>query len=215
MGMEPIYILGVGHNTINIIELALDCGYEIGGLIHFNESRTGEIYFGYPIIGSYEKFLTPEFIRGKNVTLSMGDLKIKDNLFKELKDLGAFLPTLIHPSSHISRFCKIGYGVQIQAQCIIEGDSIISDNTTVVVNTVIHHNSYIGYNNLISGNVIIGAYCNIGDFVHIGQGAVVVSGKVGAIGDNSILGAGSVLLSDMPANSVYVGNPAKLLKFRN
>ena len=32
------------------------------------------------------------------------------------------------------------------------------------------------------------------------------------IGDNSIVGAGSVLTSDVPPNSIFAGNPAKLVK---
>jgi carbonic anhydrase/acetyltransferase-like protein (isoleucine patch superfamily) len=32
------------------------------------------------------------------------------------------------------------------------------------------------------------------------------------IGDNSIIGAGAVVTKDVPSNSVFAGNPAKLVK---
>ena len=32
------------------------------------------------------------------------------------------------------------------------------------------------------------------------------------IGDNSVIAAGSVVTKDVPENSVYGGNPAKLIK---
>lgn len=212
---KDIYILGVGHNTLNIIELALDCGYDVAGLIHYDDSRTGEIFCGYPIVGCFEEFLVPGFAGGRNFALSMGNVSIKGALYSELKGLGGVLPSLVHPSSYISRFAKIGEGVQIQPHCVVEGATEIGHNTTIVVNTVVHHNSVIGCNDLIAGNVVIGAYCSIGDYVEIGQGSVVVSGKVEKIGSRSVLGAGSVLLKSMEENSVYVGNPARFLRHNN
>lgn len=50
----------------------------------------------------------------------------------------------------------------------------------------------------------------IGDNVLIGAHAIILGGV--HIGDNSKIGAGSVVLSDIPANSVAVGNPAKVVK---
>ena len=48
----------------------------------------------------------------------------------------------------------------------------------------------------------------------------VLLGSIGSsraqfeIGDNVLIGAGSVVLSDIPSNEVWVGNPAKFLKKR-
>ena len=33
------------------------------------------------------------------------------------------------------------------------------------------------------------------------------------IGDNAIIGAGSVVISDIPANAIVVGNPARIIKY--
>ena len=50
----------------------------------------------------------------------------------------------------------------------------------------------------------------LGRNVWIGGGAIVLPGV--AIGDNAVIGAGSVVTRDVPANSVAVGNPAKVTK---
>lgn len=210
--MSEIYILGIGRNSINIIELALDCGYTIGGLYHYNSSKNGEDYFGYRIEGSFEDILRNKDIREKNFALSMGDVRVKGALYEEIKERGGNIPTLIHPTCFISRFARIEDGVQLLPHCVVEGDSYIGCDTAITVNTVIAHTVNIGCHNLISGNVMIGAYSNIGDYTHIGQGSVVVSGKVNNIGNNCILGAGSVLVSGMPSGTVYAGNPAKYLR---
>ena len=72
---------------------------------------------------------------------------------------------------------------------------------------------------IIGRNVNIGAGVVIGmknggapvihDGVHISANAVVI-GPID-VGENSIIGAGSVVIHDVPANTVVAGNPAKVL----
>lgn len=48
---------------------------------------------------------------------------------------------------------------------------------------------------------------SIGDNVFLGANSVILPGVT--IGDRVIIGAGAVVVSDVPSNSVFVGNPAK------
>jgi acetyltransferase-like isoleucine patch superfamily enzyme len=52
----------------------------------------------------------------------------------------------------------------------------------------------------------------IGDDCWIGANSVIVAGV--HIGTGSIVGAGSIVTHDVPAYSVAVGNPAKVVKRR-
>ena len=85
---------------------------------------------------------------------------------------------------------------------------------------------YIGENSLIGHNVVIATLnhdfdpyhrgdihpkpIHIGKRVWIGSGSIILPGVT--IGDNSIVGAGSVVTKDVPANTIYAGNPAKFIK---
>ncbi len=51
---------------------------------------------------------------------------------------------------------------------------------------------------------------NIGNNVWIGGSAIIAAGVT--IGDNCIIGAGSVVVKNIPANVVAVGNPCKVIK---
>ena len=53
----------------------------------------------------------------------------------------------------------------------------------------------------------------IEDNVWIGAGSIICPGVT--IGTNSVIGAGSVVVKDIPANSVAVGNPCKVLRTIN
>lgn len=50
----------------------------------------------------------------------------------------------------------------------------------------------------------------LGDNVWLGDGAFV--GKGVTVGDNAIIGARAVVTSDIPANAIAVGNPAKVVR---
>lgn len=50
----------------------------------------------------------------------------------------------------------------------------------------------------------------IGDHVWIGAQSIILPGV--SIGRNSVIGAGSVVTKDIPANSLAVGNPARVLR---
>ncbi len=51
---------------------------------------------------------------------------------------------------------------------------------------------------------------NIGKDCWIGGGAIILPGVT--IGDRCVIGAGSVVTKDIPADSLAVGNPAKIIK---
>ncbi|WP_405001050.1 DapH/DapD/GlmU-related protein [Hydrogenophaga palleronii] len=50
----------------------------------------------------------------------------------------------------------------------------------------------------------------IGDGAWLGGGAIVCPGVT--IGENTVVGAGSVVVRDLPANVLAVGNPCRVVR---
>ncbi len=91
---------------------------------------------------------------------------------------------------------NIGGGLHIlHAPVGIGKDAIIGENVTLRVNVIIGKRHQLSP--VIHDNVMINA------------GAIVLGGI--EIGENSIIGAGSLVITDVPPNSVYAGNPAVFL----
>ena len=61
---------------------------------------------------------------------------------------------------------------------------------------------------LHTGHTLIGRV-TIGKRVYLGHGAIVMPGST--IGDETVIGPGSVVYGDIPARSVAIGNPAKVV----
>lgn len=209
---KSIYILGIGRNSSVYVDLAQSSGYEVLGLYHFDNTRTGEIIAGVPIIGCTESLFERESLSGMNFALSMGDNQIRSVLYERLKGKKGSIPQLIHPTSIVSKFAKLNDGVVVHANTVIQADVEIGENTVVSYNSSITHSTRIGKSCYIAAGANVGAYVDFGDFCFIGQGCVIVSGKVKTIGNNSIIGAGSVVIGDVEPNVIVAGNPARVLR---
>lgn len=210
---KTIYALGVGHNTPVFIDLAEACGYEIAGLYHYAEGRTGELDHGMPIIGSFADLFSAESLEGMEFLLTMGDNRIRAELSERIRSLGGTVPTLIHPTAVISRFATISpVGVYISPFTYIQADTTIAENTILLSHVNISHTNTIGRNCFIAGGSTVGAYTVIEDNVFIGQGALTISGKVKRIGENAYIGARSLITKDVDAYMVVSGSPARVLR---
>lgn len=212
--MKEIYALGVGHSTPLFIEIAEAAGWHVSGLFHYNDERTGEIDHGFKILGSFNDLLK-EDIQGKCFLPTMGDMKIRNSIIGDLINMGGVIPTIIHPSSHISRFAHISeQGVVIGAHVEIQNDVILRSNVIIRTDVTVCHNVTINHDVFVGPKALIGAYSSIKEFAYIGQAAVLVSGKAGLIGHNTLIGAGSLVTKPIPDNVVVVGCPARVIKQR-
>lgn len=148
---------------------------------------------------------------------------------------------MIHPSSdcknynvldstNIWQFCvifpeaRIGENCNICSHCLIENDVLIGNNVTIKcgvhiwdgieleddvmvgANTTFTNDMYPKSKNedwvLLKTKVCKGA--------SIGAGSTILPGLT--IGENAMIGAGSVVTKSVPAEEIWVGNPAKFLR---
>lgn len=117
------------------------------------------------------------------------------------------------------RSLKIGNDVYIGKHSTIEVDGVIGDSVLIAnavgvvgrrdhdareVGTDVRHSRWVG-----DAPDELSDPVSIGSDVWIGYGAIILSGV--NIGDHCIVGAGAVVTSDIPANSIAVGQPARVV----
>ena len=100
--------------------------------------------------------------------------------------------------------------VEIGDNCVFASRIYVSDH---------NHGSYKGNNQSNILEIISERLLDtdkpviIGKNVWIGEGVAILPGS--QIGDNTIIGANSVVRGEIPANSIAVGNPARVIKNYN
>lgn len=124
----------------------------------------------------------------------------------------------------ILKNAHIGKNCNINCQVFIENDVIIGDNVTVKPGVQIwdgitlEDSVFIGPNVTFTNDLFPRSKNTGYDMkktlvkkgASIGANATILGGVT--IGENALIGAGSVVTKDIPANEIWVGNPAKFLK---
>lgn len=89
----------------------------------------------------------------------------------------------------------------------------IGNNNFIMAGCYIAHNVSIGDNNEICAHTVIGGWADIGDNVKIKMNCTIRNRKT--IGDNSLIGMGSNVVTNIPSNEKWYGNPARPEPNRN
>lgn len=98
--------------------------------------------------------------------------------------------------------------VYIHASALIE----IGDGTMIAYDCKIHTSTH-DYNDHPMWAKRIDRPIKIGKHVWIGTGAIILGGV--NVEDYSVIGAGCVISKNVPKGAIVVGNPAKILKYRD
>ncbi len=210
--MKKIYLLGVGRNTPVCMDLAIRCGYEVAGLYHYNDERTGESDHGILILGSFADLFARDSLQGLNFLLTMGDSRIRVEVADRLRKLGANLPSLIHPAAVVSGFATIEDGVTVNAFSNIQADVYIGQDSLILSGVNVSHGCVLDKGCFIAGGATVGALTKVGACAFIGQGALILSSKVDSIGEYAVIGAGALVTKPVAPHDVVAGRPAKSIK---
>ena len=102
---------------------------------------------------------------------------------------------------HIGSYCVLSPGVRIRSAVGVD----IGDNSMIAEHCYITDADWHGaYHRIYPGKT---KAVHIGDNVWLGDSVTITKGV--NIGDNAIVGAASVVTKDVPANTIFAGNPAK------
>ncbi len=144
--------------------------------------------------------------------------------------------TVIYAGNVIGDDFQTGHGV------LVREENRIGNNVSIGSHSIVEHHVVIGNNVRLHSNVFVPEFSVLEDDCWLGpnvvvtnarypqsrkvkenlKGAIIKRGaKIGAnatllpgvtIGENALVGAGAVVVHDVPAGAVVVGNPARVVK---
>ncbi|MFP3886601.1 DapH/DapD/GlmU-related protein [Priestia filamentosa] len=154
-----------------------------------------------------ELIIEEDTIIGSQVTLYKGS-KISEGVF-------------------LADYVSIREQVEVGSHSIIGRQAMIEPNTSIGSYVTIQTGSYITADTIIEDEVFIGPCCSMSNDKYMASGKGIHKGpiirkgaKIGnnatllpeiEIGEQAVVGAGAVVTKSIPAQEVFVGNPARKL----
>ncbi|HEV8639098.1 MAG TPA: acetyltransferase [Chloroflexota bacterium] len=218
---RQIVILGTGGNCIDILdtidEINATCpthdgfvGYECLGFLDDNRENWGREICRLKVLGplgAAAEFPEARFVNGIG---SQFNFTRKDAIIAKTGLRPERFETIVHPTASVSRMSTLGAGTVILQNVTVTSNVRIGDHVIVLPNTVISHDCVVGDYTCIAGGVCVSGGVKIGRNCYLGTNSSIIEQVT--IGDFSLVGMGSVVLRDVAADSVVVGNPSRFLR---
>lgn len=129
---------------------------------------------------------------------------------RELAALAGLLPCdpLVHPSAQIARDARLAQGCLIGYYCIVGPGAHLGEDSVVMQSAIVSHDSSVGENCVILPGAWVGGYVGLGVGCFVGANSCLVP-KI-KLGANCFVAAGASCFKDAPAESLLLGNPARI-----
>ena len=203
--MKRLAILGAsGHGKV-IADIAELTGW--GEVVFFDDAwPVLKNNSAWPVVGNTDNLLSKhhEF---SGVFVAIGNNNVRLKKLKILRELGVSLPSIIHPSSVVSRYASIADGCAICAGVIVNTDSKVGFGSILNTGCSIDHDCHLDEAVHISPGARLAGGVVVETGVWIGIGAVVR--QLITVGACSVVGAGAVVVNNIPQCVTVVGVPAQ------
>jgi len=186
--------------------------FEVSGFVDDDPAKIGQMLNGLKIICETRNFTKLKELYIEGVFCPIGNNKTRQSLLKDYLSNGFQTPSFIHESVIISDDLKVGIGVYILPGTIIMPFVEIHDFVMISMGVKIAHHTILHDASFLSAGVNMGANIDFGACAFAGIGSTITTG-VKTIGDYATIGAGTVIIHNVPAHAVMVGNPGRLMRF--
>ena len=215
--VREILILGTGGNCVDILDTIGEINaarrgtqYACVGFLDDAEDQRGKVIHGVEVLGplaAAARFPKAWFINGIG---SPSTFWRKEAILAKASVPRERFATLVHPTACASKLAELGRGVVLLQHVTVGVRARVGDHVIILPNSVISHDASVGDYGCVAGGVCVSGGVTVGRSCYLGTNSSIRNDV--RIGEGSLIGMGSVVLEDVPANSVVVGNPARILR---
>lgn len=202
-------LIGAGGHAKVILDILRAERKEVLGII--DDFSIGE-FEGLPILGNVNSICKMEK-ENTSFIIAIGNNEIRANIVKKLNAYDVKYGTAIHPSVIMGSKVEIGEGAVVCPGVILNHSAVIGEHAIINTAATVDHEAQVGDYVHLSPGVHLAGRVTIEPGCHIGIGTAIKQGVT--IGENVVVGAGAAVVSNLEANKVYVGVPAKELIKKN
>lgn len=139
--------------------------------------------------------------------IGVGDPALRQAFAQQLAARGASFARLIHPLAYVASSARIGEGCVLGPYAFVGAGAQVGPHVVLNVRATVGHDAVLAEHCVLSPHCVVGGGAQLGKSVFMGSSATIVPQR--SVGAASKIAAGAVVLHDVPAGALAVGNPAK------
>jgi sugar O-acyltransferase (sialic acid O-acetyltransferase NeuD family) len=198
---EGITVIGAGGHAKVVVATLQAAGHRVSAVFDDRAELWGTSLLGIPIHGPISKLETQPWRRA---VIAIGDNSIRRRLAGRLN---ARWTTVVHPHALVDETARLGAGTVVFAGAVIQPDVRIGDHAIINTASSVDHDCVVGDFVHVAPGARLAGKVRLESDVFMGMGSSVIPGVT--IGQRSVVGAGAVVITDLPADVVAVGVPAR------
>jgi sugar O-acyltransferase (sialic acid O-acetyltransferase NeuD family) len=203
-------IVGGGGHARVLIDALQESRYPHRlAVVDSDPSLWGTALLDVPIIGGDDRIASLIAAGATHFAIGLGGSANNDprrRLFQALLAAGLAPLTIVHPRAIVSRWARIGNGVQLLAGAIVNAGATVGDHVIVNSGAIVEHDCRVGDHAHIATGARLASGVSVGSGAHVGAGATVR--QLITIGNGAIVGAGAVVVKDVAVMQIVAGVPA-------
>ena len=201
---KNLAIIGCGGHAKVITEIAESIGFQ--NIFYIDKSSQKKYFLNREV----NSILSENY--NDYIFVALGDNYKREVIFKKLQNNyeNSQIVSLIHPSSQVSKRCRIGIGSVVMPLSIINSSTEVGKGVIINSNTVVEHDNLIMDFSSLAPRVTTGGNVYIGARSAISIGSTIKNNV--KVGSDSVIGASSYLNKDVGDNCIFYGNPAKFIR---
>ncbi len=210
--LPSLVLWGASGHALTVADIVRQEGrYDLAGFVDdLHPERAGTEFAGATVLGGRD--VLPDLRRRgvSHLIVAVGERKARTELAAEARRLGFELAVAVHPAATLGTGVEPGPGTVVMAGAVVNPGTRIGE--TVIVNTraSVDHDCALCDAVHVAPGAVLGGWVTVGAGAWVGIGAVVRD-RV-SIGPGCLVGAGAVVVSDLPADVVAYGVPARVVR---
>lgn len=205
---EPLVIIGAGGHARELAQMHL-IGRSDSAFIGFlDDTLAGVTPEGWPILGPTSSWTSHA---KAHFAVAVNDPRTRRSAVARVRQSGEpRWVTLSHPEVKLGPHVRCGVGCQFMGGCQVTTSVRLGDFCIVNRGSQVGHDCIVGDYASLNPQSCISGCCMVGHGCELGAGCLLRQGV--RMQEGAMAGMGAVVIEDVPANAVVVGNPARFLK---
>lgn len=197
---------GLGREVFQYAQdvLGRDAETELLGFLDDNPAALAGDPLEGKILGNTAEFrIEPQH----RFVIGVGDPALRQSLAQNIAARGGLFARVIHSLGYLASTARISDGCVLAPYVFVGAGAQIGPHVVLNARASVGHDVVLAEHCVLSPHCVVGGGTRLGKGVFMGSSATVVPQR--SIGAGSKIAAGAVVLHDVPAGALAVGNPAK------